>query len=225
MITPSKKTDVFALEANATGFFVNDDGDVLTARHVIEACRSLFVIKDAQVARASVKAVSADQDLAVIASRIRPLLSATFARTSSVSVAQPVFAAGYEALRRMPDRATTLYNAFARSVMQSSAGPIAFTLMSSATNGASGSAVLDQAGLVVGLVTGRAETSRGDARAVATRSDAASYVIAVQVDPIKDFLKKNGVAFRETNTPQLEPMQPRAPRAATLEAGVLCGGG
>jgi hypothetical protein len=84
MIVPSKHIDTLPLDANATGFFVNDAGDVLTARHVVDTCQSLY--------------------------------------------------------------------------------------------------------------------------------------------PIKAFLSANNVPFTETDTPQLESMQPHAPRAATLEAGVMCGG-
>ncbi|WP_144152890.1 serine protease [Paraburkholderia sp. BCC1885] len=221
MIAPSKKIDAFALESNATGVFVNDT-DVLTARHVVESCQSLFVIKDGQVARATVKAVSPDHDLAVITSRIRPLLAASFAKTDDVSASQPVFAAGYEVLGHMTDRADTMYNAFTRDRPAGSAGE--FTLISSATNGASGSPVLDQGGLVVGLVTERASASGDDPRAYVTRSGAASYVIAVSGDPIKAFLRASQVPFSETDMAQLEPMQAHAPRAATVEAGVLCGG-
>ncbi|RQS65145.1 serine protease [Burkholderia sp. Bp8963] len=223
MIAPSKQIDGFALEANATGFFVNEQGDMLTARHVVETCKTLFVIKDARVARATVKAVSRDQDLAVITSTIRPLLAASFATSGTVRGAQPVFAAGYEVLRHMPDRATAMYNAFTRTDARNDASG-EFTLMSSATNGASGSPVLDQAGLVVGVITDRATVSGDDARSVATRSGAASYVIAIPGDPIKTFLRTSGVPFTESDQPQLEPMQAHAPRAATVEAGVLCGG-
>ena len=221
MNAPSKRIDAFALEANATGFFVNDDGDLLTARHVVDACRTLFVIKDARVARATVKAVSRDQDLAVVTSTIRPLLAASFARRADVQ-AQPVFAAGYDVLRHMPDRATTLYNAFTRADARSDVSD-EFTLMSAATHGASGAPVLDQAGRVIGLITDRATVAGDDARSVATRSDAASYVIAIRGDPIKAFLRTSGVPFSESDAPQLEPMQARGPRAATLEAGILCG--
>lgn len=222
MNAPSKRIDAFALEANATGFFVNDDGDLLTARHVVDACRTLFVIKDARVARATVKAVSRDQDLAVITSTLRPLLAASFARRADVQAAQPVFAAGYDVLRHMPDRATTLYNAFTRADARSDVSD-EFTLMSAATHGASGAPVLDQAGRVIGLITDRATVAGDDARSVATRSDAASYVIAIRSDPIKAFLRTSGVPFSESDAPQLEPMQARGPRAATLEAGILCG--
>lgn len=221
MIPPSKALDAFALEPNATGFFVNDNGDVLTARHVVRTCQSLFLIKDGVVARASVKAVSPDTDLAVITSRIRPFLVASFAKTSGVVSAQPVFTEGYEVLQHMPDRATTMYNAFARDRPAASGGE--FTLISSAKNGASGSPVLDQAGLVVGVVTDRAEASNDDPRAYVTRSGAADYVIAVSDDTVKAFLNASKISFNETDAAQLEPMQARAPRAATLEVGVLCG--
>jgi len=42
MIALPNKIDTFALESNATGFFMNDGGDVLTERHMIEACKSLL---------------------------------------------------------------------------------------------------------------------------------------------------------------------------------------
>ena len=63
----------------------------------------------------------------------------------------------------------------------------------------------------------------GDARAVATRADAARFVIAVPADAVKAFLAASGVPYDETDVPQLEPLQSHAARAATLEAGILCG--
>jgi serine protease Do len=222
MIAPPKHRDATALEANATGFFINDRGDVLTARHVVQTCQTLFLIKDGQVARATIKAVSADADLAVIASRIKPFLAASFPKTGTVGNAQPVFTAGYEVLRHMPNRTDTMYNAVTRDKPAAATGT--FTLMSSATNGASGSPVLDQAGLVVGLVTDRTQITSEDPRAFVTRSGAADYVVAVSAQTLKAFLAANQIPFNETDAAQLEPMQARAPRAATLEAGVLCGG-
>jgi serine protease Do len=139
-----------------------------------------------------------------------------------VGGAQPVFTAGYEVLRHMPNRTSTMYNAVTRD--QPAAATDTFTLTSSATNGASGSPVLDQAGLVVGLVTDRTQATSDDPRAFATRSGAADYVVAVSASSLKAFLAANQIPFNETDAAQLEPMQARAPRAATLEAGVLCGG-
>src|SRR5450830_611907 len=38
-----------SIEAQASGVFLNANGDVLTARHAVAGCRSLYVIKDGQV--------------------------------------------------------------------------------------------------------------------------------------------------------------------------------
>ncbi|KUZ17140.1 hypothetical protein WI69_17415 [Burkholderia diffusa] len=205
---------------NATGIFINDAGDVLTARHVVAECRSLFVVKDARVARARIKALGTGHDLAVVGSALRPLLAAVFAHTRLGGGAQPVFAAGYDALRRMPDRTTAVFNGLTR---RGTEGADDFTLLLPATRGASGAAVLDRAGRVIGVVTDRADVSAGDPRSIATRADAARYVIAVPVDVVKSFLRVNGIPYEETDAPQLEPLQPHAARAATLQVGILCG--
>ncbi|MEJ0003107.1 MAG: hypothetical protein WDN30_05185 [Pararobbsia sp.] len=121
----------------------------------------------------------------------------------------------------MQDRATTMYNAFTRARPAAQTGRL--TLLSSATHGASGSPVLDQAGLVVGLVTGRGgSVERRPARLCAARRRGRLCDRGVgRAD--QGLLLANQVLFDETDAPQLEPMQAHAPRAATLEAGVLCG--
>lgn len=219
--TTPARVDATALDVNATGIFINEAGDVLTARHVVAACRSLFVIKDARVARARVKVLGTDHDLAVVGSALRPLLAAAFAHTPPGGGTQPVFAAGYDALRRMPDRATAVFNGLTRP---GAARADDLTLLLPATHGASGAAVLDGAGRVIGVITDRADVAAGDPRAIATRADAARYVVAVPVDAIKTFLHVNGIPYEETDAPQLEPLQPHAARAATLQVGILCGG-
>ncbi|KWE30791.1 hypothetical protein WT49_22055 [Burkholderia territorii] len=56
-----------------------------------------------------------------------------------------------------------------------------------------------------------------------TRADAARYVIAVPVDVVRSVLRVNGIPYEETDARQLEPLQPHAARAATLQVGILCG--
>ena len=58
--------------ANASGFFIDLDGKVVTARHGIQGCRSLYTLKDGRVARAAVVAVSQEFDLALVQSSLRP---------------------------------------------------------------------------------------------------------------------------------------------------------
>ena len=203
----------YEMAPNATGVFVDMGGTVLTARHAVERCRNLYILKDGRVARAELVAVSGDADLALVRGPIKPYLAATFAVEAASQGSRPVFAAGYAELHRMKDRTKVLYNGFA---LGDPARPdeMRFMLFSEAGHGASGSPVLNGEGLVVGLVT---------RREVAGNPSGQSVVVAVSENAIKSFLLQAGVAFREGGKAEIGPLQARAPRAATLSAGIICG--
>lgn len=177
---------------------------MLTARHALEGCRALYILKDGQVARAERVAISRDADLALVRSAIRPYLAATFAADPAVQGNRPVFAASYEELRHMPDRTKVLYNGFA---VEGSAqtGEERFLLFSEASYGASGSSMLNGEGLVIGLVVGRE---------AAGSLSGQSVVGAVSEAAMEAFLRHAGVSFQESGQAQISPLQARAPRAA-----------
>jgi serine protease Do len=66
-----------SMRLRSTGFFGNDSGDVLSARHVVEGCQSPCVIRGAQIARARVRAV--------IVCGIKLHLADSFAKTVDVA--------------------------------------------------------------------------------------------------------------------------------------------
>lgn len=213
-----------AQEVNASGVFLNDEGEVLTARHAVAHCRSLFVLKDGRVVEATVHAMSPDLDVAVLRSSLKPYLSATFAQTATAPAGSTgVFTEAYGPLQRMPDRASVLSNALTIP------GSDDMQLLSGAQPGASGSAVLGAGGLLLGVVVERIAAGPGSANRMLSRSPGASppsgatRVRAVTAARVKQFLRDNGVAFSESDTPQLGPLQSPAARAATLSVGVLCG--
>ncbi|MFS2055500.1 serine protease, partial [Variovorax sp. CT11-76] len=140
------------LEGNASGVFLNDAGDVLTARHAVTGCRSLFVLKDGRVAEATVRAISSqpELDVAVLRSDIKPYLGATFPRGEALPTATiSVFSEAHGPLQRMADRSAVLGNALTVP------GAEGLQLLSGAKPGASGSAVLDAGGLLLGVVVER----------------------------------------------------------------------
>ncbi|WP_148255864.1 serine protease [Pusillimonas sp. T7-7] len=214
-----------ALDAHASGILLNASGDVLTARHAVANCDALFVVKDARVVPVHIKAASITQDLAVLATPIKPYLSATFPSDAALAArSQPVFADGYNALRRMPDRASVVFNA----ITAPATGEL--SLLSPAQPGASGSAVLGAGGLLLGMVTERVAvdgTSSGTvplSRAGSTRSNTvAGRVKAVATADITAFLRAHDIAYTQSDAPQLGSLQAQAPRAATLSVGVICG--
>jgi serine protease DegQ len=213
------------LVTNASGVFVNERGDILTARHAVANCRSLYAVKDGQVSLARVLAVSEAQDIAVIGTTLRPYLTATFAHAVDDSKGgRPVYAESYEVLQATRSARGTLFNA-----LTVPGGGL--SLLSPVRPGASGSAVLDAGGLDLGMVVERVAVS-GSAGATALSAGGAypsmehagaSRVKAVPVSEITGFMRAHGIPFTESDVPQLESTQAVGPRATTLAAGIICG--
>lgn len=212
------------LQAHASGVFLNQDGDVMTAYHAVRDCGAIYAVKDRRVVEAHLIAADAAQDLAVLATRLTPYLSATLVQSPVTGrPGQPVFVEAYNVLRRMPNRSSTVFNA----VTSEDSG---LSLLSSAQPGASGSPVLGSAGLMLGMVVERIAVDRRASGKVTLSRPApsgdpqvATRVRAVGAQEIKGFLLDNGIPFQESDEPQLGALQAQAPRAATLSVGVICG--
>ncbi|MGF6346852.1 serine protease DegQ [Variovorax sp. W2I14] len=211
-------------DTNASGVFLNAAGDVLTARHAVSDCRSLFAVKGAQVAEATVVAASPELDLAVLRTTLKPYLHATLAfGDAAPGHSVGVFAEAYAVLQRSSGRATLLSNALTVP------GAEGLQLLSGMKPGASGSAVLGTDGLLLGVVVERvaAAPHAGGmvlSRTVSSASAAgATQVRAVPTSQVRQFLRAHDIAFSESGSPQLSSMQSPAARASTLSVGVLCG--
>jgi len=211
-------------EANASGVFLNEAGDVLTARHAVSGCHSLFALKGGHVSQASVIAESPELDLAVLRTTLKPYLSATLALgdaapTQSVGV----FTEAYAVLQNLPNRSALLSNAMTVP------GAEGLQLLSGVKPGASGSAVLGADGLLLGVVVERVAAAPHASGMVLSRAASASGVTgatqarAVPASRVRQFLDRHDIAFAASDSPQLSPMQSPAARASTLSVGVLCG--
>ncbi len=221
------------LDVHASGFFLNDKGDVLTARHVVAGCRAVYVVKDSRVVQAQVAALSQSLDLAVLGTTLKPYLSATFSHTAPAPGASiGVFTEAYGVLQRLPNRATLLSNAMTIPAGGGSGGDQenGLQLISGAQPGASGSAVVGNSGLLLGVVVERVASGPGASGRVLSRAataagapTGATQVHAISAAQVKQFLRESGIPFSESDAPQIGPMQSPAARASTLAVGVICG--
>lgn len=222
------QTAIRGLDAHASGIFLNAQGDVLTARHAVAACKTIYATKDGRVVEATVRKVSHDLDLAVLNTSLKPYLSATFPLTvPNTNSSVGVFAEAYSVLQRLPDRANLLSNAMTVP------GDGGMQMLSGVKPGASGSGVLSNAGLLLGVVVervgsgssvGNVTSSTMLSRAVAAGvPTGATLVRAIGAMQIKQFLREGDIQFAESDTPQLGPQQSPAARAATLSVGIICG--
>lgn len=212
-----------ALETQASGIFLNAAGEVLTARHAVTGCSKLFALKDRRVVQARVRAVSTESDLAVVSTGLMPYLSATLVQTPPSTVASiGVFTEAYGPLQKMPDRSRVLSNAI---TVPSSDGML---LLSGAKPGASGSAVLNGSGLLLGMVVERISAGSGSAANgkipnAAAHAGSSTQVRAVTAAQIKDFLRASDIVFSVSDAAQLASTQSAAARAMTLSVGIICG--
>lgn len=193
-------------ERAGTGFFVDDLGHLLTARHVVQGCGRIIVHKEGRSMTARLVAMSTPYDLALLRTPKTRGLAAVFPRTVSTSVNSMVFAADYATLPTMVTRGGTLANA---SVSKTSGGDEAghIAITSTVTFGASGAPVLDSRGLVEGVISRKTSVNR---------------VLAVGAAGAKSFLASSNIRPLEDDRPQLSGSASRAHRAASISARVVC---
>lgn len=202
---PTIALSAVLFDTQASGVFVDTQGTVLTVAHGLAGCATPLVAYQGQVYPATRRAVDSKADLALLDTPALGLLAARWA-PAVAAVGAPVFTASYG--RLMSNDTMTLTNALVVA-----AEPSALVLVSAARPGASGAPVLDDRGAVVGLVRARR----------ARPGTAGGRVEAIGLAPIERFLTAQNVAVPRARDRQLAVTQPKAGRARTLTAGILCG--
>ncbi|WP_445489654.1 trypsin-like peptidase domain-containing protein [Rhodopseudomonas sp. RCAM05734] len=193
-------------ERAGTGFYVDDIGHMLTARHVVQDCSRIMVQKEGRTSSARIVAVSTPYDIALLHTAKTRGLAAVFPRSIVTSTNDIVFAADYASLPTMLARGGVLANASVSPATGSGeSGHIA--LQSTLTFGSSGAPVLDSRGLIEGVVSRRTAINR---------------VLAVGSTAAKAFLAASDIRFQQDDRPQISGSASRAHRAASISARVIC---
>jgi hypothetical protein len=193
-------------ERAGTGFFVDDSGHMLTARHVVQDCSRIVIQKEGRTTSARVVALSTPYDLALLRTTRTRGLAAVFPRNVTSSPNDMMFAADYANLSMMLARGGVLANASVGMTSGSGeAGHIA--LNSTVTFGSSGAPVMDSRGLIEGVVSRKTSVNR---------------VLAVGSAGAKSFLAASNIRFQENDRPQIAGSGSRAHRAASISARVIC---
>lgn len=191
-------------QKSGTAFFVDDMGDMLTARHVVDDCRNVVVTKEGVALNARVVALSNQADLALIKVPKTLGLAAVFPRSAEPSTNDMVFVAAYDNLSNLIASGGLLADA---TVVKSDVGSGILAIDSDVTFGASGAPVLDSGAHVQGVVSRRTPENQ---------------VAAVSADSVKPFLAANGIEIEEDDRPQISALGSRAHRAASISAAVTC---
>lgn len=189
-------------EMSGTGFFVDDVGHLLTARHAAENCTRLIVVKEGRAVPAHLVALSPSVDLALLKIPRTLGLAAVFPEGTGVSANDMVFASAYDTL---PAHRGMLANATVAAASGSRSGVL--MIDSDVTFGASGAPVLDGRGLVQGIISRKIGSSR---------------VVAVGATEAKGFLAANGIRFAKDDRAQIAAASARSGRAGSISVKVVC---
>ncbi len=221
--SPGKDADIGALldkSAVGTGFFINDQGEMVTNHHVIKNCAQLFSQVGETHARAELRVKDEEQDLAVLKIPDVPNAKfASFAKDPQLQIGQTVVTLGYPLqglLTSSPTLSTGIVSALAgphdiKELFQHSA-PV--------QPGSSGGPVIDEDGNVVGIVVGSLSTVM---LARATGAIPQNLNFAIQGHVVQQFLTEHKVKHvTRQNTRKALAATELASQASNYTVQVFC---
>ena len=178
-----------------TGVFMNDRGSLLTDLHVAWPCWRLLVSYGDATNEATIFTFDIALDLAVLDTAFRRVQTAVFAVAPSLLVGESVSIIGYalqETSSRAPISAQGTITALGlfgnEDFFWTSAG---------SRQGQSGGPVIDERGLVVGLLKGSSKTQDP---AIEASSSTQNRSLAIAGERIAGFLERSKIAFRKSTS-------------------------
>jgi Trypsin-like serine proteases, typically periplasmic, contain C-terminal PDZ domain len=205
------------LRSWATGFFVDGRGHVLTARHAVDGCRGVYLLRPGLVIPLTVVAADDATDLALVRAPETLGEAGAFAPDPPPTDGQAVFTASYADLLGH-DIDGVLANGRVPARARAADGTV-FPISSAAGAGTSGAPVVDRRGLVIGVVFARRHPT-GAGR----RLGIAAPLMAVEGNRAKAFLADHGVVPEDRAQAPRPDHAARADAARAYTIGIGCAG-
>ncbi|MGP1255127.1 MAG: S1 family peptidase [Kiloniellales bacterium] len=143
--------------AVSTGFWVHEDGYLVTNNHAVQGCQRLSLLQDGQpLGPARIHATRPALDLALLKAERRPQAVAAFVARPDLAPGTELNIVGYPS-EGVPRVQAALYPAEAAGQPRSDETPL-FAFLGRIRFGNSGSPVLDDSGGVLGIVTAKIDS-------------------------------------------------------------------
>jgi S1-C subfamily serine protease len=193
---------------SGSGFFVNK-ADLVTNHHVVDGCTGITARIGAHGnwLRAILIASDAARDLAVVRVDASVTLVATLADPRARRTPVNLMIVGYPELRRLTVKPVTILGTLERPELWGK-GPV-FQLHAIVRHGHSGSPVIDEQGLVVGVVTKRVNPLSLYRKT--GKVDDENIGLAVAATELEQFLREKEIPFlaaEAENTSRDQPVDP-----------------
>lgn len=199
---PDSRLEGKKLASVGSGFFIADDGSVLTSQHLVDDCSGVSVAPSFGPMALATAVVPAEQaDLALLRTDVAPPGVAAFAEDGGSAVMGSAFVAGY------PEQGLVSVAPILSAVEillredRTPRGP-AIVVRGDIKKGNSGGPLLDTAGNVIGVVVAKVDTI---AMYKATGEVVRDIGFALPGNRVRRFLEAQSVRYRES---QGRPLQP-----------------
>lgn len=184
-----------------TGFFVNKNGSIITNAHVVQGCESINILTPQGERPAELVASDRVHDLAVL--RAMDMGGAATAplrwNISDLKVGDAVNMIGFPGQAGANGRYT--YKKSSVMSLEGPAGePLWIQLGSVAEKGNSGGPVLDNAGNVIAVISGIAQTYRVTKSGTLDGGPIGQSDVAITLATLQDFLHHNGISYYESSS-------------------------
>jgi len=208
-----------ARASTGTGIVVTREGHVLTNEHVVRNCQAIELVDEMNARyKASIKAVDATKDLALLSAEARSGEVAVFRRDPLPKLGEAIAIVGYPLVSVLGTRPTVGFGHVA-SVVGVRGSTAQMQISVPVQRGASGGPVLDQSGQLIGVVV-----SKLDALKLAEKlGDLPQNVnFAVRGDTVRAFLDAQRVDYRVTESGTRLENTELAKKGAEMTVRVLC---
>ena len=203
---------------SGSGFLVGRQGEIVTNHHVVDGCARVTVHRAGTSHDATVRAVDADADLALL--KVSPEIgeTATFSNSPRTSLGEGVTVAGYP-LRGLLSGELNVTSGNVSALAGQDNDPKRLQITAPVQQGNSGGPLLDSAGNVVGVVVSKLDPLR----AIILTGDIPQNVnFAIKGALVRGFLDIHGVVYdRRPSTAKLTSER-LAELAHTFTVAVHC---
>jgi S1-C subfamily serine protease len=198
------------LKATGTGFFVKPKGALVTNHHVIANCAAVTAtLSDGSIIPAEVLAAEEGEDLALLRVNRSVAVSASFRQNSLPKNGAKIAVIGFPLHGRVAIKPIFVSGQMVQDPQMLRPVQGRFPLKADIRRGNSGGPVIDDSGLVVGVVTAKVNTPEMFERTGQVVRDVG---LAIDLATLRDFLKRHGMEYSEL------PPQRAAPDDAQLFA-------
>lgn len=178
-------------EGSGTGFYIDTEGTLVTAAHVVNECIFVEVNHKGRTTEAQIEKASNLLDLAVLKTNYKNTQTVSLSNKTELHLGKQLFATGFPLSNILSDYPSlTVGNVTSRGGLKGAKGSFQFS--APVQPGNSGSALVDYNGQLIGVVSG----SLNQAMMLSESGNTAQNVnFAIESDLLAKFLDKGGFSY------------------------------